>query len=344
MNVQKTPVSMLQEMMVKRGTAPNYELILDGGGTHENKFTYQVTCIGLSATGTGRCKKDAKHEAATAMLEVIAKHQSLPQLPASPIDSPVRTPLPMSLPECPKASMDAPFHNAIGELQVLCATNNLNDPEYREVGDIGPAHARIFTILCVVSTFEEQGVARTKKQAKHIAAQNMIRKISGVVSEDPSNLTKGDKNKIDEEKSRRIAIAKYPELTVNQTELVKSKISWGLKLKDYHKKLKNSLEDEKRRKLLEKLTDWISSMDPQLTNFDEMRLQNVKQEFSDSLKEADIMYTENYLESSSRDIILLDFQLHTAPDIHEIGIGRTKLEAEISALFRVMNTMSMFLQ
>lgn len=118
MNVKKTPVSMLQEMMQKKGSPPNYELIHDGGGTHQNIFTYKVTCFGLSAEGTGRNKKDAKHEAASAMLETMAKHNALPQLPASPCDTPVRTPLPMELPTCPKSPVDQPFRNTIGELQV----------------------------------------------------------------------------------------------------------------------------------------------------------------------------------------------------------------------------------
>lgn len=119
MNVKKTPVSMLQEMMQKKGSPPAYELIHNGGGTHQNIFTYKVSCNGLSATGTGRNKKDAKHEAATAMLETIAKHDALPQLPASPCETPVRTPLPMELPARPKLMVDQPFRNTIGDLQVL---------------------------------------------------------------------------------------------------------------------------------------------------------------------------------------------------------------------------------
>lgn len=115
----KTPVSILQEMMVKKGTNLNYDLIHNGGGSHQNIFTYQVSCIGLTATGTGRCKKDAKHEAAKAMLEAIAKHTCLPQLPASPCESPIRTPVPMTVPVPPKSPANVPFRNTIGELQVL---------------------------------------------------------------------------------------------------------------------------------------------------------------------------------------------------------------------------------
>lgn len=116
--MNKTPVSILQEMMVKNGTTPNYELIHDGGGTHVNTFTYRVTCDTLVATGTGRCKKDAKHEAAKSMLEAIAVHRNYPQLPASPAQSPVRTPISTVPTAAERPSPNTPFQNSIGSLQV----------------------------------------------------------------------------------------------------------------------------------------------------------------------------------------------------------------------------------
>lgn len=116
--MSKTPVSILQEMMVKNLSIPAYELIHDGGGSHINTFTYRVTCDGLTATGTGRSKKDAKHEAAKAMLETIAEHRGYLQLPASPAQSPVRTPLPPVVPEVQRIPPDVPFVNAVGALQV----------------------------------------------------------------------------------------------------------------------------------------------------------------------------------------------------------------------------------
>lgn len=115
----KTPVSILQEMMVKKGGSPNYELIHDGGGSHENTFTYKVSCEGLKAIGTGRCKKDAKHAAAGNMLETIAKHNGLLPLPASPAKSPVRAPPPQPKPEPYVQDPNGPFVNAIGALQVI---------------------------------------------------------------------------------------------------------------------------------------------------------------------------------------------------------------------------------
>jgi hypothetical protein len=39
----KTPASILQEMCIRKGSPPQYDLIHDGGATHEALFKYQVT-------------------------------------------------------------------------------------------------------------------------------------------------------------------------------------------------------------------------------------------------------------------------------------------------------------
>jgi len=48
----KTPVSILQEMCIRKGDVPQYELIHDGGGSHEALFKYRVV-VGESS---GRLK------------------------------------------------------------------------------------------------------------------------------------------------------------------------------------------------------------------------------------------------------------------------------------------------
>jgi hypothetical protein len=48
----KTPVSILQEMCIRTGDALQYELIHDGGGSHEPLFKYRV----LVGEITGRLK------------------------------------------------------------------------------------------------------------------------------------------------------------------------------------------------------------------------------------------------------------------------------------------------
>jgi hypothetical protein len=48
----KTPVSILQEMCIRNGDVPQYELIHDGGGSHEAIFKYRV----LVGESSGRLK------------------------------------------------------------------------------------------------------------------------------------------------------------------------------------------------------------------------------------------------------------------------------------------------
>ena len=63
-NAAKTPVSLLQELYVRRGLTPKYDLVQIEGAVHEPTFKYRVTIGEFVATGCGQSKKKAKHSAA----------------------------------------------------------------------------------------------------------------------------------------------------------------------------------------------------------------------------------------------------------------------------------------
>lgn len=71
----KTPVSILQELLSRRGITPNYELVQIEGAIHEPTFRYRVSFsdkeIPLTAMGSGRSKKEAKHAAAKALIDKL---------------------------------------------------------------------------------------------------------------------------------------------------------------------------------------------------------------------------------------------------------------------------------
>ena len=72
--MEKNPVSFLQEFTVNNYKyTPNYSVLFENSGTHENTFTYQVKCREKTAEGTGTSKKDAKAKAATKMIEIFKK-------------------------------------------------------------------------------------------------------------------------------------------------------------------------------------------------------------------------------------------------------------------------------
>nr|XP_031839002.1 RISC-loading complex subunit TARBP2-like isoform X2 [Nomia melanderi] len=336
----KTPVSVLQEMMVKNQSVPNYELIHDGGGTHMNTFTYQVTCDGLIAVGTGRSKKDAKHEAAKAMIEAITAQRGYPQLPASPSQSPLRTPLPPVIPETERLPPNVPFVNAVGALKEVCDENNLQEPEYVQISDVGPPHAKIFTFECLVANFKETGIARTKKQAKQEAAKKMLHKIIDLIDDvkDTDFYQMDSKDNEDEDDSSAMAKSLYP--TLSRLPSTK-KVNLGLKLSEYHIQLKKTFNVNVCNDLIEKLKSLIphdhSNVSKEFVEQLELSLKNVLStvEIEVTLMDLDCTKTNSYCK-------LIKF--NTSPETVQIATGQTEEQATFSVLLNSINFLICLLQ
>ncbi|KAE8574066.1 protein Loquacious [Halyomorpha halys] len=159
----KTPVSLLQEHLVKEGILPTYQLIHCGTGTHQPYFEYEVKARNISAVGKGRSKKEAKQEAAKLLLcqlegETIWKEET-----------------PLISPHIPSVK-----GNLIGALQEYCIQHSIPYPQYEFVSDEGNLTAHIFVKRCTVLSYTTEGKASTKQQAKHLAAKAMLSKLHNV--------------------------------------------------------------------------------------------------------------------------------------------------------------------
>merc|ERR1719297_702916 len=77
----KTPVSLLQELYVRKGITPKYDLVQIEGAVHEPTFKYRVTIGDFIATGCGQSKKKAKHSAAKAILDKLKGAQDSGKAP-----------------------------------------------------------------------------------------------------------------------------------------------------------------------------------------------------------------------------------------------------------------------
>ncbi|XP_066590414.1 protein Loquacious-like [Prorops nasuta] len=333
--MNKTPVSILQEMMVKKGDTPNYELIHDGGGTHDNTFTFKVMCDNLSATGTGRCKRDAKQEAAKAMLAAISAQQNILRLPATPSESPITPPSPEPKSSLSKVSGNPPFLNAIGALKDLCVRNNLKEPEYQLTSEIGPPHAKVFSIDCLVSTFKEEGVAHTKKLAKQKAAGKMYDKILELVNDEEMNDTEDNESEINN--LNDIAVAQYPRLSqIHPTK----KTNLGIVINEYHVNFKNSLVEQERCSFIETLNNLLDR-----DYCDEETLDEAIHELQENLKSLNyklIVFTVDPESKSDHNIVVM--KVNCDPDILEVGSGDTALSAARNAITRLLRTMLLLLQ
>ncbi|XP_021207536.2 loquacious isoform X8 [Bombyx mori] len=166
----KTPVSVLQELLARRGTVPKYELVQIEGMIHEPTFRYRVTVADLVAMGTGRSKKEAKHSAAKALLDKLTG--------ATPADQTTNGNVPETGAVVPTFE-DKLMGNPVGWLQELCMSRFWPPPSYHAENDdnvnrlSGLPHERQFTIICTLLKRREVGTGKSKKLAKRQAAYKM---------------------------------------------------------------------------------------------------------------------------------------------------------------------------
>jgi len=221
--------------------------------------------------------------------------------------------------------------------QELCAENNLHEPKYILIQDIGPPHAKIFTIRCKMSNFEEDGIATTKKQAKHDAAKRMVDKIKSLMNkpknkEDSSN---SSITTIDIDTMNKNAEERYHTLTKSR------KINLGLKLADYHTYWRDSLETDKRDKILEQLECVFPN---EMIDIDYIIEDDIMEKISQLetiLSEIDI--TINMNDVSSDKYCIKSIQLNTCPLLTQFGMGRNNLEASWEALSRIIQSIKLLL-
>jgi len=165
----KTPVSLLQELCMRRGIQPKYELMPIEGAVHEPTFVYQVHVREFKASGAGTSKKKAKHAAAKAVLDIIihgpghtgedGKLMGVQDL------SQVVTPYDDGIPG-----------NPVGELQDICMKRRLPPPIYHLVSEEGSRHERNFGLQCTIGNYKQIGYGKSKKIAKRQAAHAMLQK------------------------------------------------------------------------------------------------------------------------------------------------------------------------
>ncbi len=194
-SVAKTPVSLLQELYVRRGVTPKYDLVQIEGAVHEPTFKYRVAVGEFVATGSGQSKKKAKHSAAKAVLERIRHSQQRAAKAAAAQaaitmqadgengETAVATAVPAPLPDIGREVVvlspyaDGIEGNPVGELQELCMNRRTQPPSYEVSLEEGQPHERKFAIVCSVGTQSEAGLGKSKKLAKRQAASKMLRRL-----------------------------------------------------------------------------------------------------------------------------------------------------------------------
>lgn len=243
----KTPVSSLQEILLRSNITPEYELVYNGVGTHDPIFKYKLTAGSCTVIGSGKSKKEAKHDAASTFLSRMKYFNALTENGTTQPQDNIELTSPYS---------GALKENVVGMLNDLCILNNLPMPEYVPLKEEGPPHARMFTFQCRLSSIVETAVSRTKKQAKHMVSQQMINRLSEILGD--KLVPVPDKSTdIDDDDDLGPTVPLVP---LENTR--KSRYNWGLKLSLYHYKLADDsinfpLRIDIGEELKDKSLEWV---------------------------------------------------------------------------------------
>ncbi|KAL5289742.1 TARBP2 family protein [Megaselia abdita] len=224
----KTPVSILQELLSRRGITPSYELVQIEGAIHEPTFRYRVSFsdkeIPLTAMGSGRSKKEAKHAAAKALIDkltgvtIIDKTTALNENKLDNIE-------------------DNVVGNPIGWLQELCMSRRWPPPIYETEMEVGLPHERQFTIACTIGKYREVGQGKSKKIAKRLAAHKMWNRLQTTPIENV--LATSNTNNFDDDiEQYRFFMSRYGDVKDSSVQTINN--SYSQKVAQFHKTLKNS--------------------------------------------------------------------------------------------------------
>nr|XP_012134509.1 PREDICTED: probable RISC-loading complex subunit BRAFLDRAFT_242885 isoform X2 [Megachile rotundata] len=335
----KTPVSILQELLSRRGTTPKYELIQVEGAIHEPIFRYRVTVADIVGTilklevsivkggktlrqflifvqlvfhdrrattmGTGKSKKEAKHAAARAVLDKLCR------LNSDTPDSPLQNNIPDSenLQELSGYGEETLITNPIGALQEMCMSRHWPPPKYTMENEEGLPHERQFTIVCSILKYREVGQGKSKKVAKRHAAHKMWQALHDMNTESSN---------VDEDE----VLQRNANVNARYAELKGSKISTlttihSLKVSQFHKSLKSSTGV----KLFELQNTCLNDGDVNLVQF----LQEIASE-----QQFEVTYVDIEEKSISGKCQCL-VQLSTLPVAVCYGCGVTSKDAQASA-------------
>ncbi|XP_036337282.1 LOW QUALITY PROTEIN: interferon-inducible double-stranded RNA-dependent protein kinase activator A homolog [Rhagoletis pomonella] len=150
--VGKSSVSALEEYCAKNKLPkPHYEYIDEDDGS----FACQITVMDTEAEGRGRSKRDAKHQAAFAVI----KRLRLTDMPDLVDDSDV----------------GIPTTDVVVQLRDYCVQHQMPLPTFEIVQQAGTPDAPEFTALCAVASIRRYGVSEKKKDARQKAAYEMLR-------------------------------------------------------------------------------------------------------------------------------------------------------------------------
>ncbi|XP_026466813.1 interferon-inducible double-stranded RNA-dependent protein kinase activator A homolog [Ctenocephalides felis] len=151
-----TPMAALNELMMqKKAPVPLYELIEDG--IPLPGYKYFVKAANIIAVGTGRNKKEAKHNGAAIVLKLLAlKGVEHRQRGGDLEGRNIRK-----------------LESSVGALTAYLRLHDIPQATY-DISVSGPAHDPIFTVRCSAFKYHSVAFSAQKKRAKQQASADLL--------------------------------------------------------------------------------------------------------------------------------------------------------------------------
>jgi len=296
----KHPVTILNEYAAKNHLVPHYTLIHDGSSLSIVSFKYSVNLDKFVAEGEATSKKKAKHLAASNLLKKMINDK--PQLLNTDFD------------ECTIPPYDIKV-NYIGKLYDMCRHKNIKLPEYNLVREEGQDHNKLFTISCHVAKMIETATHKTKKQAKHLAAVQMVNKLMSI---DKSLVMEGDHIVSDSMKV-------LEQVEIIKSEQIKKSMPMDVNFDNYHLLFKETIAEWSNSVTLQKIIN-------QYNKNGTLDLPEAFKVLCNVVTECDLCLTSNILESENVERRSNVFYILTInnvyPAVHGLGEGMDTLYAQ----------------
>ncbi|KAG5275155.1 hypothetical protein AALO_G00144210 [Alosa alosa] len=170
-NLNKSEISQVFEIALKRSMQVSFEVLKEVGPPHMKSFVVRVSVGEFFGEGEGKSKKIAKKLAATAVLEELRR---LPQLPSTEKTPPRIKKKAKSIVKLQTSPEYGQGMNPISRLAQIQQAKKEKEPEYLLVTERGLPRRREFIMKVTVGGQCAEGMGPSKKVAKRNAAEKML--------------------------------------------------------------------------------------------------------------------------------------------------------------------------
>ncbi|XP_066442964.1 double-stranded RNA-binding protein Staufen homolog 1 isoform X3 [Eleutherodactylus coqui] len=170
-NLNKSEISQVFEIALKRNLPVNFEVTKESGPPHMKSFITKVLVGEFVGEGEGKSKKVSKKNAAIAVLEELKKLPLLPTVEKMKPRIKKKTKSIVKLPTSPEYGQGM---NPISRLAQIQQAKKDKEPEYSLVTERGLPRRREFVMQVKVGNLTAEGLGANKKVAKRNAAENML--------------------------------------------------------------------------------------------------------------------------------------------------------------------------